>query len=150
MRPETWLVLVGAVSIVGFVGAWQGLGGSIVAASTEVVAGCVVTDGDTIRCGAERVRLLGIDAPELPGHCRGGRACVPGDPFASTASLDRAMSAVMRINRVGEDRYGRTLAMVAGPRGDLSCWQLSQGQAIYNPRWDNGLRIARTCPDLVL
>ena len=31
---------------------------------------CTVVDGDPLRCGSERVRLLGIDAPELPGHCR--------------------------------------------------------------------------------
>ena len=86
----------------------------------EPVSGCTVTDGDTIRCGSERVRLLGINAPELPGHCRAGRDCAPGDPYASTDSLRGAMSATMTIERVGEDRYGRTLAMVAGPACDLS------------------------------
>ena len=32
-----------------------------------------VIDGDTIKCGAIRVRLLGIDAPEFSGHCQPGR-----------------------------------------------------------------------------
>src|ERR1700712_1173347 len=61
----------------------------LAAAPTEAnaVEWCRVVDGDTLRCGNERVRLLGIDAPELPGHCRIGRACAPGDPYASTASL---------------------------------------------------------------
>ncbi|WP_269769701.1 hypothetical protein [Sphingomonas sp. MA1305] len=35
--------------------------------------------------------------------------------------------------RAGEDHYGRTLAMVAGDSGDLSCWQLGRRQAIYKP-----------------
>jgi len=26
---------------------------------------CIVTDGDTIRCGDERIRLLAIDAQEM-------------------------------------------------------------------------------------
>jgi endonuclease YncB( thermonuclease family) len=56
----------------------------------EPLYGCSVTDGDTIRCGDERIRLLGIDAPELPGHCRSGRNCAPGDPYASTSSLTAA------------------------------------------------------------
>jgi micrococcal nuclease len=113
---------------------------------SEQLGSCTVTDGDTIRCGRERIRLLGIDAPELPGHCRRGRECAPGDPYASKASLDDALSGHATIERVGEDRYGRTLARVAADNGDLSCWQLTRKQAIYKPKWDNGLRIARTCP----
>jgi endonuclease YncB( thermonuclease family) len=112
----------------------------------KTISGCHVVDGDTLRCGPERVRLLGIDAPELPGHCAQGRACAPGDPYASTASLEEATSETMQIERVGTDRYGRTLAMVKGSHGDLSCWQLRHHAAIYKPGWDNGFRVARTCP----
>jgi endonuclease YncB( thermonuclease family) len=107
---------------------------------------CQAIDGDTLRCGGERVRLLAIDAPELPGHCRPGRDCAPGDPFASTTSLSAALSDELRIERVGEDHYGRTLASVSGPKGDLSCWQLEHGQARYRAEWDSELRVARTCP----
>ncbi|MCD2316384.1 thermonuclease family protein [Sphingomonas sp. IC-11] len=112
----------------------------------EPLSGCAVTDGDTIRCGDERIRLLGIDTPELPGHCRRGRDCVTGDPYAATASLEAALTGSLTINRVGEDRYGRTLARVAGTKGDLSCWQLARGHAVYKPKWDDGMRVARTCP----
>jgi micrococcal nuclease len=115
--------------------------------SGATIEGCRVTDGDTIRCGDERVRLLGIDAPELPGHCRAGRICAPGDPNVSSAILGEAMASPMRIDRVGNDRYGRTLATVAGPRGDLSCWQLRHHAAIYKPTWDNGGRVAALCGD---
>ena len=110
------------------------------------LASCRVVDGDTLRCGAERVRLLGIDAPELPGHCRQGRACAPGDPYASTDSLESALVGSLSIERVGTDRYGRTLAMVRGSKGDLSCFQLARGQAVYKPDWDNGGRVAAKCP----
>lgn len=112
----------------------------------EAISGCRVTDGDTIRCGAERIRLLAIDAPELPGHCRPGRRCAPGDGAASATSLVQALAGHLTIERAGEDRYGRTLALVAGDSGDLSCWQLSRGQAIYKPAWDNGGRVAHACP----
>lgn len=150
MRPEALLVLVGAMGVGGFVGLWPAIGGKASTKPVDVVERCSVTDGDTIRCGSERIRLLGIDAPELPGHCHGTRICAPGDPFASTSSLEEAVSATMTINRVGEDRYGRTLAMVAGQHGDLSCWQLARGHAIYKLQWDNGLRVARTCPRAAL
>lgn len=116
-------------------------------AYAATVTNCRVIDGDTLHCDGGRIRLLGIDAPELPGHCSANRDCAPGDPFASTASLKQGLGddASIRIERVGTDRYGRTLAMVLGRGGDLSCWQLARGQAIYKPRWDNGGRIARAC-----
>ncbi|MBB4857212.1 endonuclease YncB(thermonuclease family) [Novosphingobium chloroacetimidivorans] len=119
-------------------------------AYAEAISGCAVTDGDTIRCGDERIRLLGIDAPEMPGHCRPGRDCVQGDPYASTSNLAAGMAGKLTIQRVGEDHYGRTLAMVAGSQGDLSCWQLKHNQVVYKAKWDNGLRVARACPGAVL
>lgn len=34
-----------------------------------------IIDGDTFDCGSTRIRLHGIDSPEMPGHCRSGREC---------------------------------------------------------------------------
>ena len=143
-------ILLGAVVI----GTGMGFGAArypnaITPTYGENITGCSVTDGDTIRCEGERIRLLGIDAPELPGHCREGRHCTPGDPYASTNSLMAAMSLSMRISRVGTDRYGRTLAIVASDRGDLSCWQLTHHHAIYKANWDNGVRVLRLCPSKI-
>lgn len=143
-------ILMGAAAIGGVMGVGSTFAPNAPPAAGEIISGCRATDGDTIRCGDERIRLLAIDAPELPGHCRPGRRCAPGDPVASTDSLRIAMSGTLRINRVGTDHYGRTLATVTGDRGDLSCWQLSRGQAIYRSDWDDGLQVARTCPaDLI-
>lgn len=133
------------------IGAMQAINGEPSDASAalpqrDTVSDCSVTDGDTIRCGGERIRLLGIDAPELPGHCRPGRTCAPGDPIASAQSLAGAMASTITIKRVGTDRYGRTLALVGGPSGDLSCWQLEHAQAIYRRDWDSGFRVERECP----
>jgi hypothetical protein len=145
------LVLLVAAGVGGVIGIGSTVrGGALHPAYDDVVTGCTVTDGDTIRCNGERIRLLGIDAPELPGHCRPGRDCAPGDPDAATSSLDDALSGTIHIARFGEDHYGRTLAALAGDRGDLSCWQLQHGQAIYKPQWDGGKRIARTCPSAAL
>lgn len=57
----------------------------------------VVVDGDTLRCGSERLRLLGIDAPEIE-HCPRWRQCAPGDGLASKRSLGAAL-------RLGPLRY---------------------------------------------
>tara|TARA_B100000678_G_scaffold44667_2_gene34427 strand:+ start:763 stop:1140 length:378 start_codon:yes stop_codon:yes gene_type:complete len=110
---------------------------------------CSVTDGDTIRCGSERIPLLGIDAPEPPGHCRKGRHCAPGDPVRSRALLKKALrNGPLTITRVGKDRYGRTLATMRAGTVDLSCWQLAHRAAIYRADWDNGGHIAARCPRL--
>lgn len=113
-------------------------------------AACAVTDGDTIRCGEERIRLLGIDAPEKPGTCRPGRRCAPGDYAAARAALADAMkNGRLRIIRLGRDRYGRTLGSVFAGGVNLSCNQLEGGHAIYRRDWDNQRAIARVCPAVV-
>jgi len=95
-----------------------------------------VVDGDTLRCGGVRVRLSGIDAPELPGHCRTGRDCAPGDPFASTDNLRRLVGRASLICvQTDTDRYGRAVASCSAEGRDLSCEQLAGGYAIarYGP-----------------
>jgi len=98
---------------------------------TFTCRGPQITDGDTFRCGARRVRLAGIDAPEMPGHCQPGRDCVPGDPNASKANLARlAGYGPLECRQVDMDRYGRTVARCSKDGADLSCAQLEAGQAI--------------------
>lgn len=116
----------------------------LAAASPSPALSCTVTDGDTIRCGAERVRLIGIDAPELPGHCRHNRQCAAGDAAASTAALAQLVHGKpVVLERHGTDHYGRTLAFARVGRVDLSCAQLRAGRAIYVAAWDIKGRVRR-------
>lgn len=104
-----------------------------------------VVDGDTLRCGDLRLRLLGIDAPEL-GHCPRRRVCAPGNGPASKRRLIAALRlGPVRYQPVAVDRYGRTVAVVWVGRINLSCWQLQRQQAIYKPKWDNGSLVERAC-----
>lgn len=114
-----------------------------IATLTVALLSCTAVDGDTLRCGAERVRLIGIDAPEMPGHCQGARQCAPGDPWASKAALQRLVRGRwVRLDRHGVDRYGRTLAYPYVGTVNLSCAHLRQGFAVYVRRWDIGRRAA--------
>jgi micrococcal nuclease len=95
-------------------------------------------DGDTIRCAnlPVAVRLIGIDAPEMPGHCRRGRVCTPGDGAASKAVLaDLLAAGPVQLLAEGQDRYGRTLARVITASGDASCRLIAAGAAVerYSP-----------------
>ncbi|WP_082443405.1 thermonuclease family protein [Sphingomonas sp. Leaf16] len=111
---------------------------SIVALTCALIA----IDGDTLRCGSERIRLLGIDAPEMPGHCQEGRNCAPGDPVASKNALSERAKGPATIERIGRDHYDRTLARVRVNGIDLSCAQIQSGHAIYRPDWDQFAFIA--------
>lgn len=78
----------------------------IVALISAAVIACnspSVHDGDTIRCGAERIRLFGVDAPEVRrGH-------TPAEPFAYEArdELIRLTRGRVACRFVDRDRYGR-------------------------------------------
>ena len=91
----------------------------------------VVVDGDTFRCDGKRIRLQGVDAPELEGHCRSGRQCTPGDPVASTDNLKSLMSrGATRCRQTDTDRYGRIVARCMSGGADLSCEQVRSGHAV--------------------
>lgn len=80
-----------------------------------------VVDGDTLRCGSIRLRLLGIDAPELARHCPAYRTCVPGDDLASKRSLIDAL----RIGRltysvITTDRFGGAVVRAWAGRLNLA------------------------------
>ncbi len=106
---------------------------------------CAAIDGDSLRCNGENIRLLGIDAPEF--RCPRNRQCVEGDPQAAKDYLAALIAgrSSLTIERVGQDRYGRTLGVVYVDGYNLSCAMISAGHAAYVERWDNGARVARDC-----
>lgn len=77
-----------------------------------------VVDGDTIRVGAERVRIFGLDCPERRapgGHAATElmRALVDGHP--------------VRLERCGRDRFGRTVARVYIGEADVAKLMIDSG-----------------------
>lgn len=75
---------------------------------------CRAVDGDTIHCGEQRVRVLGLDAPELRGRCEAERRLAQ----AATERLSGLLEAGVRLETSGQDRFGRALAVVRDPRGE--------------------------------
>lgn len=92
-----------------------------------------VHDGDSIRCGAERVRIANIDAPELRGSpkCGARRGYTAWCDFAAGERARAALAAHMAGHRVtivrtGTDSYGRTLALVQVDGQDVGEWLIAQ------------------------
>jgi endonuclease YncB( thermonuclease family) len=90
-------------------------------------------DGDAIRCGprGKSMRLYAIDAPEMPGACRSGRVCTPGDPFLARDHL-RSLTAgkLVKCRQLDIDRYGRPIVQCVADGIDLSCAMVRDGFAV--------------------
>ncbi|MDB5375841.1 MAG: hypothetical protein JWR00_287 [Rubritepida sp.] len=74
---------------------------------------CHVIDGDTLACGSERVRIMGLDAPEMRGHC-------PAEISAAHAAKARLVVLIaggISLEPHGRDRYRRLLAVVRDRQG---------------------------------
>jgi endonuclease YncB( thermonuclease family) len=113
-------------------------------AGLAALTGCTATDGDSLNCNGERIRLLGIDAPEL--NCPRNRNYVAGDPRAAKAHLVALnMGHRLAITQLGIDRYNRTLALVYADGRNVSCQMVRAGSAVYVAKWNNGRRVAKDC-----
>lgn len=80
---------------------------------------CVV-DGDTIKLGKRKIRIIGIDAPEVQGQCARERELAE----KSTARLQSLLNQgpFVMTGRVGDmqDKYGRDLRALTRERPDGS------------------------------
>jgi len=92
----------------------------------------IIIDGDTIRIGAERIRILGIDAPEMAARCDAERQLAEA---AKSRLADLIRGQELNIRRNGTDRFGRTLAYVRIGNGDVGEMLIRERLAV---RWGNG------------
>ena len=94
-----------------------------------------VDDGDSLRCQGERVRLVGIDAPEMAEspRCKDGRRvrsdCHEGRAVASRDFLRSLTRGEVRCTVTGRDAYGRALARCMSDGVDLNTAMLRAGMA---------------------
>lgn len=119
---------------------------SIIAAALICIAP-VAIDGDTVRCEGVRkpLRISGIDSPEMPGHCRRGRVCAPGDPHKAKAAMAALIKGKVTYDVIKVDLYGREIVVMYADGVNVSCSQIASGNAIFKPTWDAGKRIKAEC-----
>ncbi len=118
MRLAWWAlgVLLSAGAASGWL-AWRGMG----------PPRCAAVDGDTLRCGEERVRIVGLDAPEMQGRCARERRLA----LAARDRLQALVAGGAALQRQPRpDRYGRTLALVRDREGrDVAAVLIAEGLA---------------------
>lgn len=99
--------------------------------STDGLTGVVtVVDGDTIRLGAERVRLFGIDAPEKSQPCVIENRTVRCGELATNALRSLAEDKTAKCEPQSRDRYGRTVAICTVEGEDIGASMVRQGMAV--------------------
>jgi endonuclease YncB( thermonuclease family) len=89
-----------------------------------------VTDGDTVRIGDARIRLKGIDAPEMEQRCsRSGRSYACGETARRTL-IDLVSGETIRCRAAGRDRYQRILACCTVNGKDIGTQMVESGWAV--------------------
>jgi endonuclease YncB( thermonuclease family) len=120
-----WCVMVLVASPVALARSSQHHGG-ILAATGEAR----VIDGDTLVVGGAKVRLEGIDAPEIGQTC--GRSSLGewGCGAAATTALERLVEGQsVACDSRGTDRYGRMLGVCWAGRIELNDEMVRRGHA---------------------
>ncbi|MGY6663390.1 MAG: thermonuclease family protein [Glycocaulis sp.] len=93
------------------------------------LASCTFIDGDTLRCGAERIRLADIDAPETGSGARCDAEAMLADLAA--AALARELEAGgLVIERRARDTWGRTIAVISRDGQSIGERLIDQGVAV--------------------
>lgn len=87
-----------------------------------------VYDGDTIRLGDERIRIVGLDTPELGHRAQCQEEAVAAEQ-AKQALIAEFARGNVALERQGTDRYGRTLARVTVDGRDVADTLIAQGLA---------------------
>lgn len=91
-----------------------------------------VVDGDTIQIDGQRIRFVGIDAPESEQTCRKASGTEWPCGVAAADMLADRIGFFSTVTCVGTDHdtFGRLLAVCSAHGEDLSAWMVRQGWAL--------------------
>ena len=99
-------------------------------ALADITGPARVIDGDTLEIRRERIRLHGIDAPEMRQSCwRDGKVWRCGGDAAS-ALAGKIASRAVACQELDRDRYGRMVAKCTVAGEDLGEWLVANGWAL--------------------
>jgi endonuclease YncB( thermonuclease family) len=97
-----------------------------------------VVDGDTLEVRGEKLRLQGIDAPELAQTCEAAGRPVPCGKLAAEHLDELIGSRTLNCAVEGRDRYGRGLARCQAGGRDVAEAMTRDGWALSDRRYSDG------------
>lgn len=104
----------------------------------------VASDGDSLRLGRDRIRLWGIDAPELDQICWSDAGQEwPCGRTAYAALRDRLAAGAVACRARGTDRYRRILATCSVSGKDVAALLVAEGLALSRNAYGGEERAAR-------
>jgi len=105
--------------------------GYFVPAGPPMTGRATAVDGDTLRLDGERVRIVGIDAPELEQDCTDASGAQWSCGLAARARMVALLKGVdIDCKPQGHDRYGRVLARCSNGPTDLGQTMVRAGLAV--------------------
>lgn len=108
------------------------------AGAAEVIAGrATVSDGDTLTVDGRKVRLHGVDAPELDQTCGDRGATWPCGLAARDALAALVGEARLTCRVEDTDRYGRAVAVCLRGERDIGAELVRAGAAVAYRRYSD-------------
>ena len=112
---------------------------SFTLAATHAHAGNAwITDGDTLKIRQERIRLWGIDAPELAQTCALKNIPYPCGQDAKKHLIAFVNGREVTCREIGRDRYGRSVSRCFAGGQDIAAEMVRAGWATDYTRYSGG------------
>ena len=112
------------------------------AESRAAITGAInVIDGETLEIQNQRIKLWGVDAPELNQTCKNGQDAGYDCGKEAAAALSRWLTELqpVRCEPRGNDNSGNTIAICYTSTGDdIASWMVRNGYAVDWPKYSNG------------
>lgn len=99
------------------------------AGQDDLTGAARVVDGDSIEIGAAKIRLYGIDAPELDQSCKDRRGATYACGRLAKRHLETTAKGTITCEPIETDRYGRDVSICFAGDTDLGAAMVSAGWA---------------------
>lgn len=108
---------------------------------TAIIGAIQVIDGETLEIQNQRIKLWGVDAPELNQTCKNGQDAGYDCGKEAASALSQWLTELqpVRCEPRGNDNSGNTIAICYTSTGDdIASWMVRNGYAIDWPKYSNG------------